>query len=80
MSEDIERKVKEILVEQLGVEDGKITLDSKIVEDLGADSLDLAELIMELEEAYKIEISDEEAKGLRKVGDIIKYIEEHKKY
>lgn len=73
----VEQRVKEIMVEQLGVNPGQVTLDAKIVEDLGADSLDVVELIMSLEEEFGYEIPDQEAEKLQTVGDVIKYIEDH---
>lgn len=65
------------MVEQLGVNPDQVTLDAKIVEDLGADSLDVVELIMSLEEEFGYEIPDQEAEKLQTVGDVIRYIEEH---
>jgi acyl carrier protein len=73
----VEQRVKEIMVEQLGVNPDQVTLDAKIVEDLGADSLDVVELIMSLEEEFGYEIPDQEAEKLQTVGDVIKYIEDH---
>ena len=72
----IEQKVKDIIVEQLGVNADKVTPDAKFIEDLGADSLDTVELVMALEEEFGQEIPDEEAEKLQSVGDVIKYIEE----
>jgi acyl carrier protein len=72
----IEQKVKEIIVEQLGVNPDQVTLEAKFIEDLGADSLDTVELVMALEEEFGQEIPDEEAEKLQSVGDVIKYIEE----
>jgi acyl carrier protein len=72
----IEQKVKEIIVEQLGVIADQVTPDAKFIEDLGADSLDTVELVMALEEEFGQEIPDEEAEKLQSVGDVIKYIEE----
>lgn len=73
----VEQRVKEIMVEQLGVNPDQVTLDAKIVEDLGADSLDVVELIMSLEEEFGYEIPDQEAEKLQTVGDVIRYIEDH---
>ena len=73
MSEHFD-KVKEIIVDKLGVEDGKITLEAKFIDDLGADSLDTVELIMQFEEEFGIEIPDEDAEGLISVGEAIDYI------
>ena len=73
MSEHFD-KVKEIIVDKLGVEDGKITLEAKFIDDLGADSLDTVELIMQFEEEFGIEIPDEDAEGLLSVGEAVDYI------
>ena len=67
-------KVKEIIIDKLGVEDSKITLESKFIDDLGADSLDTVELIMQFEEEFGIEIPDEEAENLLSVGQAIDFI------
>ncbi len=75
----IEQRVKDIIVEQLGVKEDQVTMDAKFIEDLGADSLDIVELIMALEEEFGYEIPDEEAEKLLNVGDVIKYIEDHQK-
>ena len=68
-------KVKDIIIDKLGAEDGKITEKASFMDDLGADSLDTVELIMELEEEFSLEIPDEEAEKLATVGDAVKYIE-----
>jgi len=73
----IEQRVKDIMVEQLGVNADQVASDAKIVEDLGADSLDVVELIMGLEEEFGYEIPDQEAEKLLTVGDVVKYIEDH---
>jgi len=73
----IEKRVKEIIVEQLGVNENEVTPEAKFVDDLGADSLDLVELVMALEEEYNREISDEEAEKILTVGDAIDYIQAH---
>ena len=67
-------KVKEIIVDKLGVDNSKITLESKFIEDLGADSLDTVELIMQFEEEFGIEIPDEEAEHLLSVGQAVDFI------
>ena len=70
-------KVKEIIVEQLGVEEDEITMESSFIDDLGADSLDIVELIMALEEEFDMEIPDEEAEKITSVGDVVDYIKAH---
>ena len=75
----IEEKVKDIIVEQLGVNADQVVQEAKFIEDLGADSLDTVELIMALEEEFGIEVPDEEAEKLVSVGDVTRYIEENKK-
>ena len=75
----IEQKVKDIIVEQLGVNAEQVVQDAKFIEDLGADSLDTVELIMALEEEFGIEVPDEEAEKLVSVGDVTRYVEENKK-
>ncbi len=72
----LEERVKEIIAEQLGVEKEKITPEAKFVEDLGADSLDVVELIMAFEEEFGIEIPDEDAEKIQTVGDVIAYLKE----
>jgi len=73
---NLEEKVREIIAEQLSVEPEKITPEAKFVEDLGADSLDVVELIMKFEEEFGIEIPDEDAEKIQTVGDVIKYLQE----
>ena len=70
-------RLKKIIVEQLGVDEEEVTPQSSFVEDLNADSLDLVELIMSLEEEFGMEISDEDAERIQKVSDAVEYIEEH---
>ncbi|HKD91351.1 MAG TPA: acyl carrier protein [Terriglobales bacterium] len=75
----IEDRVKQIIVEQLGVEEGEVTPSASFVDDLGADSLDTVELVMAFEEAFDIEIPDEDAEKIRTVQDAITYIQQHSK-
>ena len=81
MAEDnaTQSKVKDIIVEQLGVNADQVAPEAKFIEDLGADSLDTVELIMALEEEFGIEVPDEEAEKLVSVGDVVRYIEENNK-
>ena len=74
MSEPTEDRVREIIVNELGVEAEKVTNDASFVEDLGADSLDTVELVMAFEEEFGIDIPDEDAEQMRTVGDAIKYL------
>lgn len=67
-------KIRDFLVEQLGIDEDAITMDASFEDDLGADSLDLVELVMALEEEYDVEIDDEEAEKLKTVGDAVNYI------
>ena len=69
-------RVKEIIVEQLGVNPDQVTPEAKFIEDLGADSLDTVELVMAFEEEFGAEIPDEDAEQLQTVGDVVKYIED----
>jgi len=71
----VEEKVKSIVVNQLGVNEEEVTKEASFVEDLGADSLDIVELVMALEEEFGIEIPDEEAEKIRTVGEAITFIE-----
>jgi acyl carrier protein len=71
---DIESKVKDIIVEQLGVSADQLKPEAKFIEDLGADSLDTVELVMAFEEEFGIEVPDEDAEKLQSVGDIITYV------
>lgn len=72
----IEEKVKDIIVEQLGVNPEQVTPQASFIEDLGADSLDIVELVMAFEEEFNVEVPDEDAEKLQTVGDVIKYIED----
>ncbi|MBP1733525.1 MAG: acyl carrier protein [Deltaproteobacteria bacterium] len=75
----VAEKVKKMIVEQLGVSEAEVVPEAKFIDDLGADSLDIVELVMALEDVYGIEIPDEDAEKIETVGDAIKYIEEHMK-
>jgi acyl carrier protein len=75
----VDEKVKQIIVEQLGVDEGEVTNNASFVDDLGADSLDTVELVMAFEEAFDIEIPDEDAEKIRTVQDAIDYIDKHSK-
>jgi acyl carrier protein len=75
----VEERVKQIIVEQLGVDEGEVTANASFVDDLGADSLDTVELVMAFEEAFSIEIPDEQAEKIRTVKDAIDYINAHAK-
>jgi acyl carrier protein len=74
-----EERVKQIIVEQLGVDEAEVTPNASFVDDLGADSLDTVELVMAFEEAFDIEIPDEDAEKIRTVQDAVSYIEQHAK-
>ena len=78
MSETADR-VKKIVVEHLGVEPEKVTEDASFIDDLGADSLDIVELVMAMEEEFEVEIPDDEAENIKTVGDAINYVNTHKK-
>lgn len=71
-------KVKAIIVEQLGVEEADVKIESSFIEDLGADSLDIVELVMALEEEFELTIPDEDAEKIRTVGEAVKYIQERR--
>lgn len=72
-------KVKAIVVEQLGVDEAEVTIDSTFIDDLGADSLDIVELIMAFEEEFNVEIPDDVAEKIKTVKDTVEYIEKEKK-
>ena len=74
---DVEQKVKDIIINELGVEQEKVTPEARFVDDLGADSLDTVELVMAFEEEFGMEIPDEDAEKLQTVGDAISYIQSH---
>ena len=75
--EEIFEKVKGIIVEQLGVTETSVTTEASFIDDLGADSLDIVELVMELEEEFDMEIPDTDAEKVVTVGDVVEYIKEH---
>ena len=70
-------KVKSILIDQLDVEEEKVTPQASIADDLGADSLDIVDLVMSLEEEFDLEIPDDQVENIKTVGDIVKYIEDN---
>ena len=76
-SEEILEKVKAIIVEQLGVAEASVTMEASFIDDLGADSLDIVELVMALEEEFDIEIPDADAEKVTTVGDVVDYIKEN---
>ena len=76
-TDSIEERIKSIINKQMGVEMEKITNESSFVNDLGADSLDTVELVMEFEDAFELDIPDEDAEKIQTVGDAVKYISEH---
>lgn len=79
MANNIEEKLKKIVAEQLNVELSEVEASKSFIDDLGADSLDVVELVMAIEEAFEIEIPDDQAQNIQTVGDAAKYIEEHTK-
>ncbi|MBC8080679.1 MAG: acyl carrier protein [Gorillibacterium sp.] len=74
---DVVERVKRIVIDRLGVEETEVTLEASFKEDLGADSLDVVELVMELEDEFDMEISDEDAETITTVGEVVKYIQSH---
>lgn len=76
--EEIFEEVKSIIVEQLGIEEEKVTMEASFIDDLGADSLDIVELVMALEEKYDTEIADEVAEKMSTVKDVVEYIANNK--
>jgi acyl carrier protein len=79
MAASVEERVREIISEQLNVSKDEVVPDASFTDDLGADSLDLVELVMALEEEFEIEVSDEDAEKIRKVKDVFDYIDKNKK-
>ena len=75
---DIFDRVKQIVIDRLGVDEAEITPEASFKDDLGADSLDVVELVMELEDEFDMEISDEDAEKITSVGEVVKYIQSHK--
>ena len=75
MSEDVSSKVKKIVADHLGIDESKVTEESSFIDDLGADSLDTVELIMEFEKEFDIQIPDDKAESIETVGDAISFIE-----
>lgn len=76
-SEEVFEKVKETIIEQIGVTDTAVTMEASFIDDLGADSLDIVELVMALEEEFDIEIPDSDAEKVVTVGDVVDYIKEN---
>jgi acyl carrier protein len=77
MAENLGERIRTIVVEQLGVEPADVTANASILDDLGADSLDVVELVMALEEAFDIEVPDEAVERIRTIGDMERYVSEH---
>ena len=71
-------KIKEIIIDELGIDESKVTMDARFKEDLGADSLDAVEIIMQVEEEFGVEITEDVIQNMTVIGDIVKYIEENK--
>lgn len=71
-------KIKEIIIDELGIDESKVTMDARFKEDLGADSLDAVEIIMQVEEEFGVEITEDVIQNMSVIGDIVKYIEENK--
>ena len=78
MGNDLEQAIRKIVAQQLDVEAGQVTMEARFIDDLGADSLDIVELVMTIEEEFDIEIPDEEAEKLATVGDAVAYVEKKK--
>ncbi len=77
MSTDLSERIQTIVADQLGVEISEVTKDASILDDLGADSLDVVELVMTLEEAFNIEVPDEAVEEMRTIGDVQRFVESH---
>jgi acyl carrier protein len=77
MSNDLSERIKTIVADQLGVEIAEVTKDASILDDLGADSLDVVELVMTLEEAFDVEVPDEAVDEMRTIGDVQRFVESH---
>jgi len=77
MANDLSDRIQSIVAEQLGVERAEVTKDASILDDLGADSLDVVELVMTLEEAFNIEVPDEAVEEMRTIGDVQRFVESH---
>ncbi len=75
MSQDVEAKVKDIIIDKLGVDESEVTADANFTNDLGADSLDTVELIMEFEKEFDLSIPDEDAENIATVGDAVTYLQ-----
>jgi acyl carrier protein len=75
---EVQDKIKQIIVDELGVDEAEVTENARFIEDLGADSLDLVELVMRFEEEFGIEIPDEDAEKIQSVRDAYSYVEQHK--
>ena len=75
---EVQDKIKQIIVDELGVDEAEVTENARFIEDLGADSLDLVELVMRFEEEFDIEIPDEDAEKIQSVRDAYAYVEQHK--
>lgn len=71
-------KIKEIIIDELGIDEAKVTMDARFREDLGADSLDAVEIIMQIEEEFGVEINEDVIQNMKVIGDIVKYIEDNK--
>ena len=78
-SEDVQGRIKQIIVDELGVDEAEVDEKARFIDDLGADSLDLVELVMRFEEEFGIEIPDEDAEKIQSVGDAYSYVEQHQK-